>query len=132
MPPDIPARQEAHIGPADEGKYGVQRGKRTDRQSLAFARPFAVPALQWADQPRGSHLTDWAKQSRQCGDIVLTKIQHRTGTLLIKHSRIGVPMLHPFGHHRGKTCDDLSDTSLVDQSFGGLEAGPEDRIRRAT
>ena len=40
MPPDVPARQEADIGPAEEGKDGVQRGKGTDRESLAFLRPF--------------------------------------------------------------------------------------------
>ena len=91
-----------------------------------------VPAFQRADLPHGSDFADWTKKSRQCGYIVRTEIQHRTGTLLIKDSRIWVPMLHSFGHHCCQTCDDLSDTPLVDQSFGGLQAGSEDRVRRRT
>src|SRR5271165_3453951 len=122
-----------NIGPADERKYSVQGSKGTDRKGLVFVGTFgAVPAFQRADLPHGSDFADWTKQSRQRGYIVGTEIQHRTGTLLIKDSRIWVPMLHSFGHHCGQTCDDLSDTPLVDQSFGGLQAGSEDCVRRRT
>src|ERR1700747_1704444 len=132
MPPDVPACQEADNGSARERQYGVQRGKGPDRKGLAFFWSFAETPLRRANLPYRSNLTNWTEKSRQSGDVIRTEIQDGTGTLLIEHNRIGMPMLHSLGHDRCQTGDDRTDTPLIDQSFGALQAGPENRIRRTT
>src|ERR1700683_4080736 len=132
MPPNVPACQEANNGSAGECQYGVQRGKGTDRKGLAFFRPFAETSFHRADLPHRSDLANWTKQSRQCGHIIRAEIQHRAVPILIKHLWIGVPMLHALRHDCCQTGGDLSHPPLVDQSFGGLQASTEDRIRRTT
>ena len=84
---------------------------------------------------RAPHRADTARGSEelhQCGEVVRAHVEERPRPELVEDRRARVPPLGSRGEHEGVGSERFADVTAVDDGPARLQAGAEERVRRAT